>query len=687
MPAGRARRKPVLTLLFFAFAVTAAGQMSESIHVHLVEVPVIVADRDGKPVRDLTAANFEIRDEGRKCAITTFEKIDFASAASIHATSPLNPAARRSFLLLFDMSFSSPSGRAKAQDAARNFIARGMQPRDVAAVATIDVERGFRMLTSFTTDRNLLTAAVTNQNLFRSSDPLQIAGAVTIEMPKQPESTGERDTNSGNDAMVDIARIDKRLNDSYNRTRAERQIAELAAIARTLRMLPGRKQIVLFSEGFDARLISGRDARASGEALSDLDLVARGESYKTDSDARYGDPASMRVLDQMAATFRGADVVLDAVDIAGVRVQNDVQNGAKINSNEGLFILSSATGGEVFHNSNNLSADIDRMLHAQEVVYVLGFQAHSSEAAKFHNLKVRVNGVNGAHVQHRAGYWEGTAQTALERVLTTAQIVLNDIPQDEVHIATLAVPFPTAKNAQVPVIIEINGSDLLRDAKSNAVAAEVYVYAFDDDGVVRDRMFQRLTIDAAKAGEKLRTSGIKYYATLSLPEGNYAVKTLVRVVETDRKGYARTDIVVPRGNDVALLPPMFVEEPGRWLMVKGGSHDPTNAAYPFQINGESFIPSAAVSVKSGEPRDFAVFVYNATPDEVAWEATVNDASGVVQRTAPSLVRETQSEEGTKMMFRYAPSALAGGNGTLAFTIRKKGSDDARQSSVRLHVQP
>lgn len=674
--------RPLVAVASTFFALAAAGQVKESINVHLVEVPVSVTDHDGNPVRNLSAANFEIFDEGHRRAITAFETIDFASADSLHATSPLNPAARRSFLLLFDTTFSTPAGRAKAQDAARNFIARGMQRRDVAAVATIDVERGVRMLTSFTTDRNLLTAAVSGQNLLRSSDPLQIAGVQTIEMPRQAESAGEHDDNRGNDAMVDIARVDRRLNDSYNRTRAERQIAQLAGIARTLRMLPGRKQVVFFSEGFEGRLVAGRDARASSDALSDLDLVLRGEAYKIDSDTRYGNSTTMHILDQMATVFRGADAVLDAVDIAGVRVQNDVQNGAKINSNEGLFLLSSATGGEVFHNSNDLNADIDRMLRTQEVVYVLGFQTPSVDAPKFHALKVRVTGVRGVRVQHRAGHWDGAPETALERVLTTAQIVLNDIPQDDVHIATLAVPFPTGKNAQVPVIVEINGSDLLRDAKSNVITAELYIYAFDDEGVVRDRMFQRLAVDAAKAGARLRASGIKYYATLSLPEGKYAIKSLVRVIDTDRKGFARTDIVVPRENDVVLLPPMFVEEPGQWVMVKGASHDSTSAAYPFQINGDSFIPSAAVSVKSGEPRDFAVFVYNATPDEVAWDASVNG-----RPASPSLLRETRSDEGTKMMFRYAPSAVAAGSATLAFTIRKKGSEDARQASVSLHVKP
>ena len=165
-----------ITSILLLTAGSALAQVKETVNVHLVEVPVTVVDREGSPVRGLTAANFELVDERQKRPITTFDRIDFASPQSMKSTSPLNPAARRTFLLLFDLSFVSPNGMAKAQDAARNFIVRGMQRRDLVAVGTVDVERGFRLLTSFTTDRNLLVSAIGSPANFRSSDPLQIAG-------------------------------------------------------------------------------------------------------------------------------------------------------------------------------------------------------------------------------------------------------------------------------------------------------------------------------------------------------------------------------------------------------------------------------------------------------------------------------------------------------------------------------
>jgi len=183
----------------------------------------------------------------------------------------------------------------------------------------------------------------------------------------------------------------------------------------------------------------------------------------------------------------------------------------------------------------------------------------------------------------------------------------------------MAAAFPTGTaNAQVPVILELDGNDVLKDVKGDKVVAEFYIYAFDADGMVRDRLFQSLGLDLKKVGERLRNSGLKYYATLTLPPGKYAVKSLVRIAETDRKGFVRSDITVANANDVAVLPPIFVDEHPSAVLVRGVSHA-TAAADPFELGGQRFVPAAAPHVKSGATPRFAVFVLNAQANEVTFD--------------------------------------------------------------------
>ena len=683
------RRIVQVTSVIVLFSSAALAQVRETVNVNYVEVPVTVLDRNGDPVRGLTKDRFEVIDQGKVRPIASFDTIDFASPESMKTTSTLNPAVRRSFLLLFDLTFSSPVARAKSQEAAQNFIARGLKRRDLAAVATIDVDRGFRLLTAFTTDRSLLSAAIGNPRNFHSSDPLQIAGQLAFDLP--PQQTGPQQANDNGKAVdetgvnSEIVRVQTRMDESYKRGRIDREVKLLGALARTLRMLPGRKQLVFFSEGFDPRLIEGRDARQIDETMQEMAQVENGETWKVDMDLRYGSSNSLSLVEEMARICRASDVVLHAVDIQGVRVNNNIEKGAIINSNAGLFLLSTPTGGEVFRNSNDLTADLDHMLRNQEVVYVLGFQPPVTSPGKFHELKVKVLGVPGARVSHRSGYYERGTETSIERTLTSAEIILNDIPQNDIGVAALAAPFPTAGTPQVPVILEVNGADLIQNAKTPIINVDIYLYAFDDDGLVRDRMFQVVTLDLSKLADKLRGSGIKYYGTLSLPAGKYAIRTLVRVRETDRKGYAHADVAVPSGSDVAVLPPFFVEEPGKWLMVKGASHDATNSGYPFQINGDPFIPSASVHMRSGEQRQFALFVYNATPEELAWEASLRGSNGDSHSVSPNLLQEIHRDDVTKLMFQYKPEDRDDGSDRLDVTVHKKGSNDERRVSVPLTV--
>jgi hypothetical protein len=146
------------------------------------------------------------------------------------------------------------------------------------------------------------------------------------------------------------------------------------------------------------------------------------------------------------------------------------------------------------------------------------------------------------------------------------------------------------------------------------------------------------------------------------------VKSLVRVPETDRKGFVRADIVVPKEGETAVLPPIFVDEAPKWLMIKNTTHA-TDAPNPFDLSGEQFVPSAVARVKSGESKRFAVFVLNAQPNEVTFDTTpkVKFLGAARNPGSTALVME---------MDKVDP-ALA----TLDITVKAKGTP--RKSSVAI----
>src|ERR1041385_7539172 len=132
------KTRTILALLVIAAAVVVFAQVRETVNVNVIEVPVTVVDGSGNPVRGLTRENFELYDQGKKRDITSFDKIDFGTTEAVNAISPLNPAARRTFLLLFDLGYSSPNSLQRAQDAARRFVKDNVKPRDLVGVGTMD---------------------------------------------------------------------------------------------------------------------------------------------------------------------------------------------------------------------------------------------------------------------------------------------------------------------------------------------------------------------------------------------------------------------------------------------------------------------------------------------------------------------------------------------------------------------
>ena len=201
-------RGSVVTVAAALCCATAFAQLKESINVNVVEVPVTVVDGSGNAVRGLTKANFKLLDQGKERAITSFDAIDFSVKQS--PLTPMPPAARRNFMLLFDLSYAAPRSLARAQEAARNFVKNAVQPRDLVGVGAIDVEHGFRLLSAFTTDREIVASAIGNPASFRSADPLQLANETNIAsmldttMPLNP---------SGNPAKAALSSL---LNSSHN---------------------------------------------------------------------------------------------------------------------------------------------------------------------------------------------------------------------------------------------------------------------------------------------------------------------------------------------------------------------------------------------------------------------------------------------------------------------------------------
>jgi VWFA-related protein len=645
-----------------------AGALSETTEVVAVQVPVQVV-RNGEPVRGLTAADFEVYDGRRKQKVTGFEVLDLAAARG-PAMAAIAPSLRRHFLFLFDLSFSEPASIVKARQMVREMLP-ALHPSDLVAVASYSSANGPRLLLGFTSDRRQVSQAIDNLGLAqlvdRNPDPLQLIAA-------QPDSgkAGAAVTENNQD----LARMSERANRQQQQAVVGALARSFTDLARLLAGIHGRKEVIYLSEGFDTSLLQGSENIADQAQMAEM--TVQGKGYLTDSEQRYGDTRSGNVLEKMMEEFRRSDCIIQSIDIGGARTQTTQSAGGMTalpltrtsgasqqgeapvrRSGEGaLFAMAHDTGGELYHNFNDLGVAMGQLLKKTSITYVLTFQPDEvKHDGSYHKLRVELKGQagKGAQVFFRPGYYVPkpyNQQTQKEKILAAADQVVGGSDSGAVRTALLVAPFRQAASAlqaaapgespapaagdaagagnlanaggagsqaasdraYVPVVIEADGPTLLEGSAGAVLPAEIYAYAIDSSGSIQDFFSQSLRLDLATAAPALRRGGLKFFGHLDLPPGEYNVRVLVRNGVTGAYGLRSQPLVVPAFGEPAavLLQPFFPEAPGRWVMVKEAPRQKQLAPppYPFVIQERAYVPASLPMVPAGQEVALALVGYH-----------------------------------------------------------------------------
>jgi VWFA-related protein len=612
------------------------GSVRETAEVTLVEVAVRVTGKDGRPIRDLKASDFTLSDDGRKQEIVGFDAIDLAEKVPPEAQAPIPPAARRRFLILFDFSFARPKAVMAARRAAREFVLRGLTDDDLCAVATFSVEKGLRMLVTFSSDRAQLARSVEGLGLETGrerSDPLSFAFDTTLLKTPPPMSIGggSASTSAESDRapttfdMTDYADqlsgLWQARDDDYERGRARTLIQSFRDLGRALDAVEGRKDIIYLSEGFRNRLVTGTD-----DTEEEKQWLLHGEVWKIDSDKRYGSSPLRVDIDEMGELLRRTDCVIHAVDISGIEDSDlGASSGGPIGrreSQDSLFALAHPTGGDVFRNANDLSEQFGALMVRTSLTYVLAFRPDRwGHEGRFHELKVKV-AAPGARVAARRGYFERRGfktLSPLERSLSAANVIASEIPVSDIPTRVLAAPFAgSGQVATVPVLVEIPGPALLAGDRRERSGLEIYVYANDANNRLVDYFVQTLGVDLAAGRERLQAGGMRYFGILELPPGDYRLRSLVRNAETGRMGFQVRSVHVPdfSRREPYVLAPVFLEHPGSWVTVRGhgagednGSGEPAARLFAG-LAGENAVPSAIPTLVPGAASRLCLVAYH-----------------------------------------------------------------------------
>jgi VWFA-related protein len=546
--------------------------------VTLVQIDAVVTGANGKYVNDLKAEDFEIYEDGKKQKITNFSYVltqpnapNKREAEKNRATdkTPLPvPAARLKIeqvrrtiaLVVDDLSISFESAHS-VRAALKKFVDEQMQDTDLVAI--IRTGAGMGALQQFTSDKRQLYAAIerVRWNLNGTGGISAFAPISATSEERFGDASQRNSRNPGNDSprgprnSIDAqsARTTRRIGDIDQFREEIFSVGTLGAmnfIIRGLRDLPGRKSVVLFSDGI---ALFGRDGEENlrvAEAMRRLTDLANRASvvvYTIDS----------RGLQTLGITAADDTRGLDA-DQVGERMQD--RRNQFFDSQQGLNYLAHQTGGFLVSNSNDLSKGVTRVLEDQKGYYLIGYVPDDStfKAVQgrriFHKLSIKVIPAN-LKVRYRTGFYgiadeeARPAKRTKEQQLTAAlfsPFAAGEIPlrltslfgfdgsstlflRSLLHVDVNKLAFSKAENGELKTVVDFG------------------VVTFKDDGQIINEIWRTHTLSIPENQlEYLKTHGLVYNIVLPVKKpGAYQLRTVVRDSVSEQVGSANQFVEVP----------------------------------------------------------------------------------------------------------------------------------------------
>ncbi len=525
--------------------------------VNLVLVPVVVRDRHGRAIGNLTQADFQLFDSGKRQNISAFSVIrhrntatesvsppkltsEAAGATSGNTAPSIEQHSARNFIYLFDDLNIRFADLARVRAAATQHFEKAFSAGDRAAIYTVTGRDSL----DFTNDRAKLEAAVSKLKwgtvagrggmgcpdvsyylaylVVEKADP-QVLDALTLHTMEcshaLPEPARQIALAASNQEMM-FGRDDTKL-----------ALSTLRRAIRRLSGMPGERVIVLASPGFFAQ--TSEAIKGTAEVL-DLaaknDVIIQGLSVRGVILAEEEEDVTRRVIVGRRNPPRAS-----SPDQTWVRYRRESARA----DGDVMQDLAEGTGGTFFHNNNDLHLGFDRLSAVPEFSYVLGFSPSEFKAdGSFHRLKVIAAGAKGAEVEARRGYYalpEAAAgkpsATELEDAVF-ARDVRSDIP------VVLQTGYSKPNRSEVVKVsiaakIDIRPLQFEKTAGRNKDSLDVAVAIFDSKwGYITDRAeSESLNLEDAALAKKDPAITL-HWDFPEIKPGDYVVRVVIREPKT-----------------------------------------------------------------------------------------------------------------------------------------------------------
>ena len=533
------------------------------VRVNLVLVRVVVRDAHGKIVANLKKEDFQLFDNKKPQAISSFtvETPEARTASALASTTAEASSSsadasggkavvlpQRFVSMVFDDVHLSMSDAVFVRDSATRFF-EGLAASDRVSLNTTSGQ----LTQEFTDDHDKLAKALLG------IVPRSLSGQSLHECPDVSYYQADLINNKSDLQALDVATEDALQCAYHGDTRmiaGARSLAQAAAyralsqgdnetqyayrhleeVTRRLASMPGQRVLVLVSPGFisstltsEASELADRATRANivintidarglyaPDIMGDISDPPPNQSYRTS-----GFKASYRVAAQFA--------------------QQDV-----------LAQLADGTGGRFYHNRNDVDEAMREAGAAPAYSYLLGFSPQNLKIdGRFHTLKVALTSKEKFEIQARRGYF---APKTLMDPAESAKLEIQEALFSQEEIRDLPVEFQTQffkkdeAQARLAVLthFDLRGLHFQKALGRNNDELTIVTGIFDENGnfvTGLSKVVNMKLLDATYT--RLSRSGFTVKSSFDVKPGTYLVRLVVRDAVGAQMAARNGAVVIP----------------------------------------------------------------------------------------------------------------------------------------------
>ena len=644
------RKQPVITRLSLSLCAAlfaccaAAAQTSQPtpppakpsddvvrVYTELVQTDVMVFDKQGRFVNNLTRDNFELRIDGKPRPIEAFEMITAGSneesqLAAARGASTINlkrPApldrGRIVFFYIDDFHMDLP-GMQAARKVISAFIEKQMGQNDQVAIASATGQIGF--LQQLTNDRMVLHKALERLSVrnysAKDSDhpPMREYDAILIGQGDRSTfdyfvtETLRQNPGMSRDTAQSIVHGRATAIESQAGYFNTNTLAGLESLVKSAQPLPGRKVVFLLSGGF---FIENQRADTRTRLRSITNAAAKSGVVIYSMDTRG-----------LIATLQDASYE-GAFDVNGQLAR--ATHGEISASQDGLNALAVDTGGKALFNTNDLVQGLAPAIKETSTYYLLAWKpdAEAQKQKRFRQLEVKLVNRPDLSVRVRKGFFDidppSTTASAEKDKKTVEEAAATKMAPAKLR-QTIGAAYP---QRDLPILMSVDYYDVPEKGPTISTAIQLPgeflsfgeqpngkiqatidltgVY-FDEKGNPKASFLERIvtTAPSAEAAQTYHTD-ITYTYPATLPPGLYQVRAAARDDKSGRAGSVHSWIEIPDLSKKQLSMSSI-------LLGERTQAQVTNVSDAGQVNPVSL--SASHRFKRASTLRFLIFAYNTT---------------------------------------------------------------------------